>query len=223
MAVRAAKAAVDYGFHMTVSWWGRAFADEMETLVRDHGVASFKFFLAYKGRLMLPDADLIAGFLRCRELGALAAGSRRERRADRPSAAEAPADGVTGAARPSAVAAAAMRGGGDAAAPSPWRRCSTCRSMSCTSRRRGAADAIEKARRRGVKVVGETLPGFLAIDDTVYRTENFDTAAGHVMSPPYRPREHQEALWRAVRGRHAQHHRHRSLLLHPRAEAPRPR
>jgi dihydropyrimidinase len=68
---RAAKAAVDYGFHMTVSWWGPDFAHEMETLVRDHGVVSFKFFLAYKGRLMLPDADLIAGFLRCRELGAL--------------------------------------------------------------------------------------------------------------------------------------------------------
>jgi dihydropyrimidinase len=43
----------------------------MEILVSDHGVTSFKFFLAYKGRLMLPDEDLIAGFARCGELGAL--------------------------------------------------------------------------------------------------------------------------------------------------------
>ncbi len=68
---RAAKSAIDYGFHMTVSWWGEAFSDAMATLVSEHGIASFKFFLAYKGRLMLPDQDLLAGFRRCRELGAL--------------------------------------------------------------------------------------------------------------------------------------------------------
>ena len=42
---RAAKAAVDYGFHMTVSWWGPRFSEEMETLVREHGITSFKTFL----------------------------------------------------------------------------------------------------------------------------------------------------------------------------------
>src|ERR1700693_4910267 len=53
---RAAKATVDYGFHMTVSWWSETVSTAMATLVNDHGIASFKFFLAYKGRLMLPDA-----------------------------------------------------------------------------------------------------------------------------------------------------------------------
>ncbi len=47
-------------------------------------------------------------------------------------------------------------------------------------------------------MIGETLPGFLAIDDSVYRAENFDLAARHVMSPPYRPKGHQEAIWRAI-------------------------
>ena len=61
-----------------------------------------------------------------------------------------------------------------------------------------AAEAIGAARRRGVKVVGETLPGFLAIDDSVYASADFDEAAGHVMSPPYRPLGHQEALWKAL-------------------------
>jgi dihydropyrimidinase len=32
----------------------------------------------------------------------------------------------------------------------------------------------------------------------VYRNADFDFAAGHVMSPPYRPREHQAVLWQAV-------------------------
>ncbi len=47
-------------------------------------------------------------------------------------------------------------------------------------------------------MVGETLPGFLAIDDSVYSSPDFDLAAGHVMSPPYRPKGHQEALWQAL-------------------------
>src|SRR5450755_4558414 len=54
---RASKAVVDYGFHMTVSWWGAAFADAMADLVNEHGIVSFKFFLAYKDRLMLPDEE----------------------------------------------------------------------------------------------------------------------------------------------------------------------
>jgi dihydropyrimidinase len=47
-------------------------------------------------------------------------------------------------------------------------------------------------------VIGETLPGFLAIDDSVYHAEDFDFAASHVISPPYRPKGHQEAIWRAI-------------------------
>ena len=38
----------------------------------------------------------------------------------------------------------------------------------------------------------------MAIDASVYESPDFDFAAGHVMSPPYRPREHQAALWQAV-------------------------
>ncbi|MGI9287144.1 MAG: amidohydrolase family protein, partial [Pseudomonadales bacterium] len=34
--------------------------------------------------------------------------------------------------------------------------------------------------------------------DSVYRHEDFEFAAAHVMSPPFRPKEHQEALWRGL-------------------------
>ena len=36
------------------------------------GVNSFKFFMAYKGALMVNDEQLLAGMRRCKELGALA-------------------------------------------------------------------------------------------------------------------------------------------------------
>ena len=36
------------------------------------GINSFKFFMAYKGALMVGDELLLEGFQRCKELGALA-------------------------------------------------------------------------------------------------------------------------------------------------------
>ncbi len=193
----AAKAAIDYGLHMTVSWWGAQFAAEMESLVRDHGITSFKFFLAYKGGLMLPDEDLIAGFLRCRELGALPMVHAENGDLIAHLQAKLLAEGVTSPlghvlSRPSqcegeatgrAIAIAEIVG-----VPLYLVHVSAAE----------AVQAIAQAQARGVKVIGETLPGFLAIDDSVYRSANFDFAAGHVMSPPYRPKGHQEVLWNAV-------------------------
>ena len=45
-------------------------AKEMKTLV-DAGVNSFKFFMAYKGGLMVDDDLYLRGLARCKELGAL--------------------------------------------------------------------------------------------------------------------------------------------------------
>ena len=193
----AAKAVTDYGFHMTVSWWGPRFAEEMATLVRDHGITSFKFFLAYKGGLMLPDEDLIAGFLRCRELGALPQVHAENGELIAYLQAKMLADGVT-----SPLGHVLSR-------PPQCEGEATGRAIAMAEivdvplyvvhvSAAEAARAIADARGRGVRVIGETLPGFLAIDDSVYRNPDFDFAAGHVMSPPYRPREHQAVLWKAV-------------------------
>ena len=35
------------------------------------GINAFKFFMAYKGALQVTDEELIGGFERCKELGAL--------------------------------------------------------------------------------------------------------------------------------------------------------
>jgi dihydropyrimidinase len=61
-----------------------------------------------------------------------------------------------------------------------------------------SADAIARARARGQRVYGEVLAGHLVVDDSVYRHPDFATAAAHVMSPPFRPKSHQEALWRGL-------------------------
>lgn len=193
----AAKATIDYGFHMTVSWWRESFSREMETLVREHGVTSFKFFLAYKGGLMLSDEDLIAGFLRCRELGALPMVHAENGDLVAHLQAKLLAEGVT-----SPLGHVLSR-------PSRCEGEATGRAITIAETvgvplyvvhvsAAEAVRAIAEAQARGVEVIGETLPGFLAIDDSVYRSDDFDFAAGHVMSPPYRPKEHQNVLWRGL-------------------------
>jgi len=59
-------------------------------------------------------------------------------------------------------------------------------------------EAITRARNEGQRVFGEVLAGHLLVDDSVYRHPDFDTAAAHVMSPPFRSKEHQEALWHGL-------------------------
>lgn len=194
---RAAKATLDYGFHMTVSWWGEHFSEAMAALVHEHGIASFKFFLAYKGRLMLSDEDLLAGFLRCRELGALAQVHAENGELIAYLQQKLLAEGIT------------TPLGHVRSRPPQCEGEATVRAITMAEildvplyvvhvSAAEAADAIARARGRGVKVIGETLPGFLAIDDSVYSAADFDFAAGHVMSPPYRPKAHQEALWQAL-------------------------
>jgi dihydropyrimidinase len=61
-----------------------------------------------------------------------------------------------------------------------------------------SAEAIARARARGQRVYGEVLAGHLLIDDSVYRDPDFNKAAAYVMSPPFRPKIHQEFLWRGL-------------------------
>jgi dihydroorotase-like cyclic amidohydrolase len=61
----------DYSFHMAITWWGEQVFNEMETVVRERGINTFKHFMAYKGALMVNDDEMFASFQRCAELGAL--------------------------------------------------------------------------------------------------------------------------------------------------------
>jgi hypothetical protein len=63
--------------------------------------------------------------------------------------------------------------------------------------RREAMDAVIRARQEGLLVYVETCPQYLLLDDSVYDKPDFEGAA-YVMSPPIRPKGHQEVLWHAL-------------------------
>ena len=53
---------------MAIIGWDNSTANEMEQLVKNHGINSFKFFMAYKGSLQVDDSNLYNGFKKALEM-----------------------------------------------------------------------------------------------------------------------------------------------------------
>jgi len=191
---KAEKAAADYSFHVAVTWWSDQVAAEMETLTRAHGVNSFKHFMAYKGALMVDDNVLLNSIGRALELGAICNIHAENGDAVYHLQQKLLAAGITGPeghalSRPPEVEAEAAQRvitiAGLLGAPIYIVHVSTAE----------ATAAIAAARARGQRVWGEVLAQHLLVDESVYRDPDWARAAAYVMSPPFRPKHHQEALW----------------------------
>ena len=191
---RAEKAASDYALHVAVTSWSDAVGAEMDELVREHGVKSFKLFMAYKGALMVDDGVLLRVIERAAALGALCNVHAENGDAVVHLQRKLLAEGITGPeghalSRPAAVEGEAAQRviaiAGLLGAPIYLVHVST----------QEAAEAIARARATGQRVYGEVLPQHLVVDESVYLNPDFTVAAAHVMSPPFRPKHHQKALW----------------------------
>src|SRR5450830_1895557 len=194
-----AKAASDYTFHVAITWWSESVHAEMGTLVREHGVNSFKHFMAYKNAIMADDETLVNSFRRALELGAIPTVHAENGELVYQLQRELLARGITGArahplSRPPEVEAEAANRA--IAIANVLGTPVYIVHVSCAE----SLDAIARARARGQRVYGEALAGHLVIDDSVYQSDDFEYARAHVMSPPFRSKHHQDALWRGLRG-----------------------
>ena len=193
----AEKSVADYSFHVAVTWWDDSVYKDMETLVRDHGVNSFKHFMAYKGAIMADDEILVNSFSRSLELGAIPTVHAENGELVFRLQKELFEKGITG---PEAHPLSRPPECEGEAANRAIRIAEVLKvpvyivHNSCTQ----SLEAITRARNEGQRVFGEVLAGHLLIDDSVYRHPDFDTAAAHVMSPPFRSPEHQKALWHGL-------------------------
>ncbi|MBB1485085.1 dihydropyrimidinase [Oceanospirillum sediminis] len=195
----AEKAHSNYTFHVAITWWDDSVASEMETLVEKHGVNSFKHFMAYKNAIMATDDILVASFTKCLELGAIPTVHAENGELVYHLQNKLLEQGVTGPeahplSRPSSVEGEAANRAISIAktlgAPIYLVHVST----------EEATDAIRYAKDHGHTVFGEVLAGHLVVDDSVYQDTDWGKAAAHVMSPPFRPKHHQDALWKGVQG-----------------------
>ncbi|MGH9389515.1 MAG: dihydropyrimidinase, partial [Vicinamibacteria bacterium] len=168
---------------------------EMDALVAE-GVTSFKLFMAYPGVFMLDDASIFKALLKTGENGgticmhaenggvidvlvkkALAEGKTAPKyhALTRPARAE-------GEATHRAIALAEMAG------------------VPIYIVHLSAAEALEmvtEARDRGLPAYAETCPQYLFLSYDNYEEPEFE-GAKYVMSPPLRPKETQEKLWRGL-------------------------
>ncbi len=193
----AEKSASDYSFHMAITWWDETVKRDMGTLVQQEGINSFKHFMAYKNAIMCDDETLVNSFQRALELGAMPTVHAENGELVFLLQKEMAAKGILGPeghplSRPPIVEGEAVNRAiaiADVLGVPIY-----VVHVSCIE----AAEAIARARGRGQRVYGEVLAGHLIVDDSVYRHPDFATAAAHVMSPPFRPKGHHEALWRGL-------------------------
>ncbi len=193
----AEKAATDYSFHVAVTWWDESVRRDMGTLVAEHGVNSFKHFMAYKNAIMCDDEVLVKSFLRARELGALCTVHAENGELVFHLQQEMLKAGITGPEGHPLSRPPAVEGEADNRAIRLAQVLGVPLYIVHNSCRE-SIEAITRARGEGQRVFGEVLAGHLLVDDSVYRNPDFETAAAYVMSPPFRPKEHQAVLWRAL-------------------------
>ena len=189
------KAAIDYGFHMIITELTDQAETEMDALVQQ-GVTSFKLFMAYPGVFMLDDASIFRAMLRTGQNGgticmhaenggvidvlvrkALAEGKTAPRyhALTRPARAE-------GEATHRAIALAEI-----AEVPVYIVHLSAAEAL----------EMVTEARDRGLPAYAETCPQYLFLSYENYEEPGFE-GAKYVMSPPLRPKETQDRLWRGL-------------------------
>jgi dihydropyrimidinase len=195
----AGSSACDYTFHMSVVRFGEGDAQQFASIVNDHGIASFKVFLAYKGALDLGDEDLFKAMTLAKKLGVIITAHCENAEAVDAMQKRLLAEGKTGPewhepSRPTCVEAEGVQHITTFAELTGAHV--YCVHTSCEE----AARAAIEARTRGVNVWIEAVSPHLVLDKTYAEQADF-VGAKYVMSPPLREKKHQGFLWNALRSR----------------------
>jgi dihydropyrimidinase len=184
----------DYSFHLAVTDFNEQTQAEIAEMVAE-GITSFKVFMAYKGALMIDDAQLVGLMQEVKKHGALVtvhatngdmidtliAQHRAQGKLSplyhylsQPEVTEAEASGrFTDIANYTGVNAYIVH-------------------LTCE----GALNQVREATRRNQRVFVETCIQYLLLDASLYEQE-FE-GAKYVMSPPLRQKKDQETLWAGI-------------------------
>src|SRR4026209_1182696 len=189
-------AVIDYGFHMIVTELEDAGLGDMDRMVRDEGITSFKLFMAYPGVFMVDDQTIFRALRRTGENGGLICmhaenggvidelvkeALRRGQTAPKYHALTRPAE-AEGEATGRAIALSEMAG-----VPIYIVHLSAAH----------APRKLSQARRKGLPASAEPCLQYLFLSYDNYEEPGFD-GAKYVMSPPLRAKDTQERLWRGL-------------------------
>ncbi|MBM7568188.1 dihydropyrimidinase [Paenibacillus sacheonensis] len=195
-AKSAGKAVIDYGFHLMVSEVTDEVLLELPRIIEEEGITSLKVFMAYKNVLQADDGTLYRTLQVAKEQGALVMVHAENgdvidylvREALEAGHTEPIYHALTRPPQLEGEATGRAAGLTELADSQLYVVHVTC------------ADAVEKiaeARRRGLRVYGETCPQYLVLDQTYLEKPNFE-GAKYVWSPPLREKRNQAVLWDAL-------------------------
>ena len=195
MTKAAGKAAIDYGFHMIITELTDQVEQEMDAMVGE-GVTSFKLFMAYPGIFMLDDASIFRALLRTGRNGGTICMHAENGGVIDVLVKKAVAEGKT------APKYHALTRPARAEAEATHRAIALAEMADVPIYivHLSAAEALEmvtEARDRGLPAYAETCPQYLFLSYDNYEEPGFD-GAKYVMSPPLRPKETQQRLWRGL-------------------------
>jgi dihydropyrimidinase len=188
--------AVDYGFHMIVSDVNDTSLKEMESCI-DAGVNSFKMFMAYPGVFYATDGEILLAMQKATETGSMVMMHAENGIAIDQLVAQAIAAGRTDPVQHGITRPPELEGEATHRAIQLAKVTGAPLYIVHLSARQALA-AVAEARNAGQNVFAETCPQylFLSLDDLA--KPDFE-GAKFVCSPPLRPRDHQDDLWRGLR------------------------
>ncbi|MBQ0863961.1 dihydropyrimidinase [Streptomyces sp. A73] len=190
------RCAVDYAFHMILSDVNEGTLKEMDALVEE-GVTSFKMFMAYPGVFYSDDGQILRAMQRTAANGGLTMMHAENGIAIDVLVEQALAAGRTDPRHHGEVRKALLEAEATHRAIQLARVAGSPLYVVHVS----ASEAVEQlaaARGMDLPVFGETCPQYLYLSTDNLAEPDFG-GAKYVCSTPLRPREHQAALWRALR------------------------
>ncbi|MGF7058156.1 dihydropyrimidinase [Brassicibacter mesophilus] len=188
----------DYGYHMTISDWNEHTIQEMSEMIKE-GITSFKLFMVYKD-LQLNDGEIYEALIKAKELDALIGvhcengdliDKLREIEVSKGNT-----DVIYHAKSRPAIAEkeAISRLAAIAKLADMWIY------IVHLSSKEGYGEVIN-AKREGIKILAETCPQYLLLNEDCYTPNGNDLFEGakYVMSPPLRDIKSNEALWNGIK------------------------
>ncbi|EXX85009.1 phenylhydantoinase [Paenibacillus darwinianus] len=191
------RAVIDYGFHLMIGEINDEVLLELPGIIASEGITSLKVFMAYKNVFQADDSTLFRILLTAKEHGALVMVHAENGDVIDYLIAKALADGNTdpiyhARTRPPELEGEATGRAASLAALADSQLYVV--HVTCAE----AVGQIIEARSKGFRVFGETCPQYLVLDETCLEKPDFE-GAKYVWSPPLRKKEHQEALWNALK------------------------
>ncbi|MBD0711943.1 MULTISPECIES: dihydropyrimidinase [unclassified Streptomyces] len=188
--------AIDYAFHMIMSDVNASTLKEIPRLV-EHGVTSFKLFMAYPGVFYSDDGQILRAMQVAGDTGGLIMMHAENGIAIDVLVEQALARGETDPRFHGEVRKALLEAEATHRAIQLARVAGSPLYIVHVSAAEALAE-IAAARDKGLPVFGETCPQYLFLSTDNLAEPGFE-GAKYVCSTPLRPKEHQAALWRGLR------------------------